>query len=140
MSGPERDRALQNRVEATSDSATLYLRGHPTGTCLSWEEKDCALKISPVSIRLSLPASIRPYEVIGDKNYHLWSLFSKQRDGLVRLDPDNNNVDCKGAFGDTTGRCSLCFNFLFCFFFFFFFFFFFALWYLFVIKTILYIS
>ena len=55
---------------------------------------------------------IRAHEVQQYKNYHMWSLFSKQSDGLVQLDPANNNVDCKGAFSDETGGCSLCFNFL----------------------------
>ena len=75
---------------------------------------------------------IRAHEVQQYKNYHMWSLFSKQSDGLVQLDPANNNVDCKGAFSDETGGCSLCFNFLS------FSVFFFAFWYLFVIYNSLY--
>ena len=125
----------QNRVEAISDSATLSNPGQPTFRSARWPERDRAPNIIPVSRRLSLPGSFSPHEVQPNTNYRIWSLFSKQGDGLVRLDPTDNNVDCKGAFSDTTGRFSLCFNFLFCFFFFFFF----AFWFLFVIKTILYI-
>ena len=113
----------QNTVEPTSDSDTLSNHGHPTDTSMRWPERDRAPQIIPVSRikRLSLPGSFAPHEVQPNTNYHMWSLFSKQSDGLVKLVPADNNVDCKGAFGDTTGRFSLCFNFLFCFFFFFFF-------------------
>ena len=107
----------QNRVEAISDNP-----GHPTS--VRWPERDRAPQIIPVSgiKRLSLPGSFPPHEVQPNTNYRIWSLFSKQSDGLVRRDPTEDNVDCKGAFSDKTGRCSLCFNFLFSFFFFFFFF------------------
>ena len=125
----------QNGVEAISDSATLSNPGQPTFRSVGWPERDRAPQIIPVSRRLSLPGAFSPHEVQPNTNYRIWSLFSKQGDGLVRLDPTDNNVDCKGAFSDKTGRFSLCFNFLFCFFFFFFF----AFWFLFVIKTILYI-
>ncbi|CAH3043622.1 unnamed protein product [Porites lobata] len=92
----------QNRVEAISDSATLSNPGHPTFRSVRWPERDRAPNIIPVSQRLSLPGSFRPHEVQPNTNYRIWSLFSKQGDGLVRIDPTDNNVDCKGAFSDTT--------------------------------------
>ena len=51
-------------------------------------------------------------------NYHIWSLFSRQSDGLMQLNLDpslkDNFVSCNGAFSDTTGKskCSFCFPFL----------------------------
>ena len=90
-------RSWQNRVEAISDSAMRSDRGHPT-------ENDRALKINPVSIRLRLPGSILPHEVQPDTNYH--------KIKLRQFASAENNADYNGAFRDTTGRCSLCFNFL----------------------------
>ena len=114
----------QNRVEATSDNAMRSDRGHPTGTSMSRPENDRALKISPVSIRVSLPGSILPQEVQPNTNYHMRRNFSRQSDGLVQFVhvAADNNVDRE--VGLTTGRCCLCFNFLFCFCFCFCFFFF----------------
>lgn len=113
----------QNRVEAISDSARLSNPGHPTVTPVRWPERDRAPQIIRASRRLSLPGSFPPHEVQPNTNYHIWSLFSKQGDGLVQRDPTDNNVDCKGAFREKKGRFSLCFNFLFCFFWFLFLFF-----------------
>ena len=51
-------------------------------------------------------------------NYHIWSLFSRQSDGLMQLNLDpslkDNFVLCNGAFSDKTGnsKCSFCFLFL----------------------------
>ena len=51
-------------------------------------------------------------------NYHIWSLFSRQSDGLLQLNLDpslkDNFVLCNGAFSDKTGKskCSFCFPFL----------------------------
>ena len=106
----------QNRVEAISDSPTLSNPGHPTFTPVRWTERDRAPQIIRASERLSLSGSFPPHEVQPNTNYHIWSLFSKQGDGLVQRDPTDNNVDCKGAFREKKGRFSLCFNFLFCFF------------------------
>ena len=49
-------------------------------------------------------------------NYHIWSLFSRESDGLLELDPSLTDIflSCNGAFSDTTGKskCSFCFLFL----------------------------
>ena len=51
-------------------------------------------------------------------NYHIWSLFSRQSDGLMQLNLDpslkDNFVLCNGTFSDKTGnsKCSFCFPFL----------------------------
>ena len=78
-------------------------------------------------------SGLRAREVQPNENYRMWSTFSRQSDGLVQRDPADDNVHCKGAFSDTTGRCSLCFNFFFCLFVCCCFFF--AFWYLFVIYN-----
>ena len=61
-------------------------------------------------------SGLRAREVQPNEKYRMWSTFSRQSDGLVQRDRADDNVHCKGAFSDTAGRCSLCFNFLFCFF------------------------
>ncbi|XP_073240682.1 uncharacterized protein [Porites lutea] len=55
-----------------------------------------------ISLEIGSPGPHRPYEVESHKNYRMWSIFSRQSDGLVQLDPAGHNVHCNGAFKDET--------------------------------------